>query len=157
VQSRRLGSQRARSAMSDDAMDVEAVRKQLSIAISEQLGSLVSMTLLAGSLRGAAYAGLKVRLRDYAVTEVTDTQRLVEMFCALGGELPSMEVPSPPATDSATALRDFIERDKQVMASLHAVISSSGQEPQSEALEHLIEHVLLRKQEQLDFLLLAQD
>jgi hypothetical protein len=142
--------------MGDDAMDVESVRKQLSIAVSQQLGSLVSMTLLAGSLRGAAYVGLKVRLGEYAVTEVTDTERLVEMFCALGGELQPVELP-PPATDSATALKEFIERDKQVMASLHAVISSSGQEPQSEALEHLIEHVLLRKQEQLNFLQLAQD
>ena len=143
--------------MGDEAMDVEAVRKQLSTAVSQQLGSLVSMTLLAGSLRGAAYVGLKVRLREYAVTEVSDTERLVEMFCALGGELQPMEFPPPPATDSAAALREFIERDKQVMASLHAVIPHSGQEPQSEALEHLIEHVLLRKQEQLDFLLLAQD
>jgi hypothetical protein len=142
--------------MGDETMDVEAVRKQLSIAVSQQLGSLVSMTLLAGSLRGASYVGLKVRLRDYAVTEVADTQRLVEMFCALGGQLQAMDVPPPPATDSATALKEFIEQDKQVMASLHAVISSSGQEPESEALEHLIEHVLLRKQEQLDFLMLAQ-
>ncbi|HEX8095891.1 MAG TPA: hypothetical protein VF542_18850 [Jatrophihabitans sp.] len=143
--------------MGDETMDVEAVRKQLSIAVSQQLGSLVSMTLLAGSLRGASYVGLKVRLREYAVTEVTDTERLVEMFCALGGELQPLDLLPPPATDSATALKEFIERDKQVMASLHAVISSSGQEPQSEALEHLIEHILLRKQEQLDFLLLAQD
>jgi hypothetical protein len=88
---------------------------------------------------------------------VSDTERLVEMFCALGGELRPIELPLPPGTDSATALKEFIEREKQVMASLHAVIPSSGQEPQSEALEHLIEHVLLRKQEQLDFLLLAQD
>jgi hypothetical protein len=138
-------------------MDVEAVRKQLSIAVSQQLGSLVSLTLLAGSLRGAAYVGLKVRLQEYAVAEVADTQRLVEMFCALGGELQPLETLPPPATESATALRDFVQRDKDVMASLHAVISHSGQEPESEALEHLIEHVLLRKQEQLDFLLLAQD
>jgi hypothetical protein len=143
--------------MGEEEMDVEAVRKQLSIAVSQQLGSVVSLTLLAGSLRGAAYVGLKVRLREFAVAEVTDTERLVEMFCALGGQLQPMEVPSPPSTDSATALKEFLEQDKQVMASLHAVISSSGQEPQSEALEHLIEHVLLRKQEQLDFLMLAQD
>lgn len=143
--------------MGDEQMDVEAVRRQLATAVSQQLGVLVSLTLLAGSLRGAAYVGLKLRLREYAAAEVTDTQRLVEMFCALGGELPRMEVPPTPATDSATALRDFIELDRQVMASLHAVIPHSGQEPQSEALEHLIEHVLLRKQEQLDFLRLATD
>jgi len=53
--------------MGDEAMDVEAVRKQLSVAVPQQLGSMVSLTLLAGSLRGAVYVGLKIRLREFAV------------------------------------------------------------------------------------------
>jgi hypothetical protein len=40
-------------------MDIEAVRKQLSLAVSQQVGSLVNLTLLSGSLRGAAYVGLR--------------------------------------------------------------------------------------------------
>jgi hypothetical protein len=94
-------------------------------------------------------------IKSLPAAVITRQTSCVEMFCALGGELPQIEVPPPPGTDSATALRDFVERDKQVMASLHVVIPHSGQEPQSEALEHLIEHVLLRKQEQLNFLQLA--
>ena len=42
-----------------------------------------------------------------------------------------------------------------MVAALHAVIPHSGQEPRSEALEHLLEHVIMRKQQQLDFLALA--
>lgn len=38
------------------------------------------------------------------------------------------------------------------MASLHEVITHSGQEPRSEALEHRLEHVIMRKQQQIDFL-----
>ena len=32
------------------------------------------------------------------------------------------------------------------------MIPASGQEARSEALEHLLEHIIMRKQEQIDFL-----
>ena len=32
------------------------------------------------------------------------------------------------------------------------MIEFSGQEPRSEALEHLLEHLIMRKQQQIDFL-----
>ena len=32
------------------------------------------------------------------------------------------------------------------------MIEHSGQEPRSEALEHLLEHLIMRKQQQADFL-----
>ncbi len=139
----------------DDSMDVAAVRRQLGQAVGEQVGSLVSLTLLAGAVRGPAAAALKDRLQAYAVAEVSDTRRLVEKLTALGGQLEPYDVPPLPATDLEAALREFLDREEQVMTTIHAVIEPSGQEPQSEALEHLIEHVLLRKQQQLDFLRLA--
>ena len=141
----------------DDVMDVEAVREQLARAVAEQAGSLVALTLLAGSLRGASAAGLKDRLQTFASAEVADTQRLVEKLTALGGQLQACDVPPPPGSDLVPALRAFLDREEQVLTTLHAVIGPSGQEPPSEALEHLIEHVLLRKQQQVDFLRLALD
>ena len=38
------------------------------------------------------------------------------------------------------------------MAALHAVIPHTGQQPHSEALEHRLEHVIMRKQQQIDYL-----
>jgi hypothetical protein len=142
--------------MGDDVMDVETVQKQLAIAASQQLGSLVSLTVLAGNLQGPLSIGLKERLQAFAVAEVADAQLLVEKLTAVGGQLAPMEVPPLPSADAETALREFLEREEQVMAALHAVIPSTGQEPRSEALEHLIEHVLMRKQQQLDYLALVQ-
>lgn len=141
----------------DDAMDVEAVREQLARAVGEQLGSLVTLNLLAGTARGTAAAGLKDRLLSFAVSEVHDTQRLVEKLVALGGQLQPYEPPPLPAATFDAAAREFLEREQAVMSTLHAVIGPSGQTPASEALEHLIEHVLLRKQQQVDFLRLALD
>ncbi len=139
----------------DDDMDLSAVREQLGKAIGLQVGSLVTLTMLAGALRGAAAVGLKDRLEAFAVDEVADTRRLVEKLVALGGQLPTYDVPPPPGADLGPALEDFLRREEQVLAGLHAVIGPSGQEPPSKALEHLIEHVLLREQQQVDALRLA--
>ncbi len=141
----------------DDVMDVEAVREQLGRAIAQQAGSLVMLVLLAGALRGSSAAGLKDRLQAFAAAEVADTQRLVEKLTALGGQLQPCEVPAPPGPELVPALQAFLDREARVLTTLHGVIGPSGQEAQSEALEHLIEHVLLRKQQQVDFLRLALD
>ncbi len=145
-----------RQRLSDDEMDLGAVREQLGKAIGLQVGSLLTLTMLAGALRGAGAVGLKDRLEEaFAVAEVADSRRLVEKLVALGGQLPTYEVPPPPGADLGPALEDFLRREEQVLAELHAVIGPSGQEPPSEALEHLIEQVLLRKQQQVDALRLA--
>jgi hypothetical protein len=46
----------------------------------------------------------------------------------------------------------LIESEDEAIAALHAVIPYSGQEPRSEALEHLMEHLIMRKQNQVDWL-----
>ena len=38
------------------------------------------------------------------------------------------------------------------IAALHEVIPDSGQEPRSKLLEHLMEHLIMRKQNQVDWL-----
>jgi hypothetical protein len=136
-------------------MDLAAVQKGLANALSAQLGSLFELTMLAGSARGALAAGLKDKLQCFAAAEVADTRLLVEKLTALGGELPGIERRDPPSADFSSAVNAFLERERELLAALHAVIGSSGQEPRSEALEHLIEHVLMRKQQQIDFLQLA--
>jgi hypothetical protein len=139
----------------EDAMDVDAVRERLARAVSAQLGSLLSLTLLAGAVRGAAAVGLTEVLSGFAAAEVADTQRLVEKLTVLGGVLEPYEVPPLPSGDAPAMLRAFLDREEAVLETVHAVIDPSGQEPQSEALEHLVEHVLLRKQQQVDRLRLA--
>jgi hypothetical protein len=48
----------------------------------------------------------------------------------------------------ASAVDALIDAEDETMAALHEVIPHSGQEPRSEALEHLI----MRKQNQVDWL-----
>lgn len=145
--------------MSDSAepMRTEDVIRTLQHALSLQARSLVTMTVLAGSLRGLPGMGAKFRLRAFVQDELEDTYLLTEKLVAVGGE-PAVEAAEVrPAIDPQQALRDLLEGEREVIAALHAVIPHSGQEPRSEALEHLLEHVIMRKQQQVDLIALAVD
>ena len=56
------------------------------------------------------------------------------------------------SSEPAKAVDALIEAEDETIAALHAVIPHSGQEPRSEALEHLMEHLIMRKQNQVDWL-----
>lgn len=143
--------------MSDSAepMNTEDVIRTLQRALSLQARSLVTMTVLAGSLRGLPGMEAKFRLRAFVQEELEDTYLLAEKLVAVGGEPAVEPAEVHPATDPRQALRDLLEGEREVIAALHAVIPHSGQEPRSEALEHLLEHVIMRKQQQADLLALA--
>jgi len=53
---------------------------------------------------------------------------------------------------AADALGAAVDQEDECIAALHKVIPPSGQEPRSEALEHLMEHLIMRKQQQVDAL-----
>jgi ferritin-like protein len=142
---------------SDDDMAVETVTAKLGTALALQARSLVTMTVLAGALRGMAGAGIKSQLRQFVLEEVEDTYRLTEKLSALGGE-PAVDLGAiKPVLDPQQAIRDLLEDEQKAIAALHAVIPHTGQEPRSEALEHLLEHAIMRKQQQVDFLWHAAD
>jgi len=138
-----------------EPMDEHRVTKSLREALSLQAQSLLEMTLLAGAMRGMAGVGTKGQLRQFVQHELEDTYLLTEKLTALGGTPQVQSTTLEPAAAPDQALRDFLDRERAVIAALHGVIEFSGQEPRSEALEHLLEHVIMRKQQQVDFLGLA--
>ena len=74
---------------------------------------------------------------------------------ALGAD-PTVEVAALTwSGDSRKAVERLIETETEAIDALKGVIPPSGNEGRSEALEHLMEHLILRKQNQVDFLLRA--
>jgi bacterioferritin (cytochrome b1) len=138
-------------------MDVDKVVDSLNKAICLQARSVVRMSLLAGSLRGMGAVATKERLREFVLAETEDMVKLTEKTCALGGhpvaEVGTVEV----EVDPHTALPELLQAEQEAIAALHAVIPATGQEARSEALEHLMEHMIMRKQQQVDFLWHASD
>jgi bacterioferritin (cytochrome b1) len=133
-------------------MDVEQVLDGLNEAICLQARSMVRMSLLAGSLRGLGAVAAKDRMREFVLAETEDLVKLTEKASALGGR-PVADVgriavdPDPKAS-----LPELLQAEQEAIAALHAVIPATGQESRSEALEHLLEHMIMRKQQQVDFL-----
>jgi len=136
-------------------MEVDEALALLGDVLSLQYRSTLQFTLAAGSIGGLAYTGLVERFWQYAVAELADTRRLVEKIVALGGTPVPDVAPLAVETEAPRAVRGLVEAEEEVIAALQKVIPKSGEEPRSEALEHFVEHLMSRKQEQVDQLLRA--
>jgi len=94
-------------------------------------------------------------MRRHALAELEDAMRLVEKIVALGGE-PSTDIaPMEFIADPAKALDTLIECEADTLEAMQAAIEPTGREAASEAVEHRLEHMIMRKQEQVDYLLRA--
>jgi bacterioferritin (cytochrome b1) len=135
-----------------DPLDAEAALERLGTALPLQLRSAAAYTIAAGSITGFQYMGLTDVLWRFAQQELEDVRRLVEKVVTLGGrppgEAPSFDLPAEP--DGAIAR--LIEFEREALESLQDVIPSTGHTGESEALEHRLEHLIMRKQEQVDTL-----
>jgi bacterioferritin (cytochrome b1) len=135
-----------------DPMDVATVLERLNRALVLQQRSVLQFTMGAGSMFGLEYQAVGSELWLFARAELQDTKLLVEKITALGGE-PTVEVGALSwSSEPATAVETLIDAEDETIAALHAVIPHTGQEPRSEALEHLMEHLIMRKQNQVDWL-----
>ncbi len=133
-------------------MNLGAVREKLATALRLQYRSVLQYTLTAGSIIGIEYQALGDRLWLFAEAEIEDARRLVEKLAALEGE-PSVRPPDLRYdAEPRKALEWLIDSETEAIASLQDVIPETGKEGASEALEHLLEHLILRKQGQVDFL-----
>lgn len=135
-----------------DPMDVARVLECLNRALVLQQRSVLQFTMGAGSMFGLEYQAVGDKLWLFARAELDDTRLLIEKITALGGD-PTLEVGQLSwESDAGAAVDALIAAEDETIAALHAVIPHSGQEPRSEALEHLMEHLIMRKQNQVDWL-----
>ena len=121
-----------------------------------QYRSVLQYTLSSGSLFSFEFQAFGDRFWEFARAELDDARRLVEKITALGGE-PSTEVAELRWTgDPGNAVAWLIESESDAIENLQAAIEPTGREGRSEALEHTLEHLIMRKQDQLDYLMRAR-
>lgn len=135
-----------------DPLDAEGAVAQLNQALSSQYRSALQFTLAAASVTGFEYQGLSEQLWEFAQAELADTRRLVEKIVALGGEPGVGVAPLRFDSDPAKSVEWLLETEPDGIEALQATIPHTGDTGDSEALEHRLEHVIMRKQEQLDAL-----
>lgn len=133
-------------------MDVPGVLAALNKALSMLYRSALQYTVVSGSLFGLQYLALGSELRSYGEAELADSRLVVEKIAALGGTPTTYVTPFDWTGDPEAAVDMVLTSENHAVDSLRAVIPHTGTEGRSEALEHLMEHVILRKQNQIDFL-----
>jgi bacterioferritin (cytochrome b1) len=140
----------------DERMNVEEQIECLNRALRLQHRSVLLYSLTAGSVIGLEYQAHADKMRDHALAELEDATRLVEKITALGGE-PTTDVPPMEfSRDPAEALDKLIDCEGETLEAMQAAIEPTGREAASEAVEHRLEHMIMRKQEQVDYLLRAR-
>jgi bacterioferritin (cytochrome b1) len=142
--------------MAYERMDVEKQIECLNKALRLQHRSVLHYSLVAGSVIGLEYQAHAEKMREHAGSELEDATRLVEKITALGGE-PTTDVAEIKfVADPAQALDELIDAEAETLETLQAAIEPTGREAASEAVEHRLEHIIMRKQEQVDYLLRAR-
>jgi bacterioferritin (cytochrome b1) len=138
-----------------DPMEVDPAIKALNAALRLQHRSAIAYTHLAGRLVGFQFYGLAAEMRRYALEELDDARRLVEKIATLGGDATLEIAPIELKGDAEAVVHWLIDAETEAIEALQDVIPTTGQQGRSEAMEHRLEHIIMRKQEQVDVLIRA--
>jgi bacterioferritin (cytochrome b1) len=142
--------------MADEKMDVKKQIECLNTALRLQHRSVLQYSLVAGSVIGLEYQAHADKMRAHSLSELEDVTRLVEKITALGGEPTTEVAPIEFVGDPDKAIDGLIDCESETLEALQAAIEPTGREAASEAVEHRLEHMIMRKQEQVDYLLRAR-
>jgi bacterioferritin (cytochrome b1) len=136
----------------EEKLDEGEAVKRLNKALALQYRSALQYSIVASSLTGIEAQAIGSKLTSFGDAELADVRRLIEKIVSFGGE-PTTEVAELSFEPGAEgAIRSLAENEEAAVEALQAAIEPTGREGRSEALEHLMEHLILRKQHQADFL-----
>ena len=137
-------------------MNVRGALEKLSAAVTTMYRSALQYTMAAGGMTGFHYQALASRLWEYAALELEDARKIVEKMVALGGDPPTDVAPLRWTRDPERAVGWLVQSETEAVDALRRIIPETGTQGDGEALEHLLEHMIMRKQEQIDFLMRAR-
>ena len=136
----------------EEKLDEKEAVKRLNAALEMQYRSALQYSVVASSLTGIEAQALGSKLTGFGDSELADVRRLIEKIVSFGGEPTASVAELRFESDAKSAIRALVENEEDVVEALQEAIEPTGREGRSEALEHLLEHLILRKQTQVDFL-----
>jgi bacterioferritin (cytochrome b1) len=140
----------------EETLDEQEAIDRLNDALSLQFRSALQYSLSSASLTGIEAQAIAGELISYGDQELADARLLVEKVISFGGA-PTPDVAElRNAGDGREALDWLIETEQEAIEALQQAISPTGREGRSEALEHMLEHMIMRKQRQVDLMARAR-
>lgn len=136
----------------EEKLDEKEAVKRLNAALELQYRSALQYSIVASSLSGIEAQAVGSKLTEFGDSELADARRLIEKIISFGGE-PTTNVAELRFEENAEAALGWLaECESAAVEALQEAIEPTGRDGRSEALEHLMEHLILRKQTQVDFL-----
>lgn len=136
----------------EEKLDEKEAVKRLNRALELQYRSALQYSIVASSLSGIEAQALGSKLTEFGDAELSDVRRLIEKIVSFGGA-PTTDVAALSYKSGAKgAIRSLVKGEEAAVEALQESIEPTGRDGRSEALEHLMEHLILRKQQQVDFL-----
>ncbi|HVF53698.1 MAG TPA: ferritin-like domain-containing protein [Actinomycetota bacterium] len=141
--------------MSDDKMDVAKVIELVNKVLPLQLRSALQFTWTAATNTGLTTQAVASKIESFGLEDLEDARRLMEKVTTLGGTPTTNAIEFEPLTLTSGDIKRIVEMETETVDALKDVIRPTGQEGRSEAMEHLLEHIIMRKQNQIDYLIRA--
>ena len=135
-----------------DPLERDAAIRELNAALELEARAALGYAIAAGSMTGIEAQHIREDLYRFALHALQDVRRLVEKIVALGGKPSTKAAPLSFEADTRKALEQLVRNDEEILDALVEVIPHTGEEGEGEALEHLVEHLVPRRQEQIDVL-----
>jgi bacterioferritin (cytochrome b1) len=136
----------------EETLDEQAAIERLNSALAQQYRSALQYSIVASSVQGLEAQALGEKLKGFGDEELSGVRLLIEKIVSFGGK-PTLEVADLEFhEDPEDAIGWMVSCEEQVVDALQEAIEPTGREARSEALEHLLEHLILRKQHQIDSL-----
>ena len=140
----------------EEKLDTDEAIARLNVALRLQFRSALQYSLTSASLTGIEAQAIAPELITYGDQELADARLLVEKVVSFGGT-PTVEVAELRTADTGRGALDWlIETEHEAIEALQQAIEPTGREGRSEALEHMLEHMIMRKQRQLDLMARAR-
>ncbi len=136
----------------DERLDEDKAIERLNAALEQQYRSALQYSIVAASLLGLEAQALGPRLTSFGDEELDGARQLIEKIISFGGEPTTKLAELRFQAETADSLAWLIECEEEVVEALQESIEPTGREGRSEALEHMLEHLIMRKQHQIDFL-----
>jgi bacterioferritin (cytochrome b1) len=136
----------------EEKLDEKEAIKRLNEALEMQYRSALEYSIVSSSLTGIETQALGPKLTEFGDSELADVRRLIEKIVSFGGKPTASVAELRFESDAKKAIALLAENEEEVLEALQQAIEPTGREGRSEALEHLLEHLILRKQTQVDSL-----
>lgn len=112
----------------------------------------LAAAIAAGSLAGPEGVALAEPLRRMAADDVRDLERLAGRISALDGS-PAVSVRKlQPAGEWRAALESLVAGQRETLDALVNAIPADADDAEGEASEHLLEHLVARKRDDIELL-----